>query len=379
MAVSAASPPSFLNGPSEANVNVIYNYTRFCQESKRRWTPLRITAVPSGTFLQTSTIYPRKGGLLAALRISYEGTFQLTKGGGALALPLGWPYSLLRTYRLLVNGETIQRGSGLDLWIRQQMRTTHFAGTTASFSVPNTDGTYTVRIYWYLPIEHDAITMAGVLFTPSDAVNIQVDLDWASQAEVFTLTGGAAITVGAASVKVWQKDYDIPQDLENGKPVLILPRMDLIHKIITQDIPVTNGGVQHFDLERQPIQLLRLWMGFFNGSSDWVDPAANMTSVGLTINTTTVLQQLAGYIKAEEDSENYNGRLNPNFWGFDLQAENAPRDSMLPRAYSELQADVDFGSTSVNVGSANLHVTQEGLATVAVRAPLNTTQKAKAA
>lgn len=369
MAITAQTPPQFLNAPE--NVSTVSNWQAFAQQTKKNWIPLDVQSTQSGLFATIQTFTVKKRGLIGAFRVVLEVPMQLALNSGTAALMLGYPYNLLKRCVFRVNGQNIISCSGLDLFVRNQIRSDHFAGTKAITTFPTgTSQTNTLRIPWYVPIEVDPYTMGGVIFAETDASTFEFELTWAPVSDAFALAGGATVAPNPATgavVKVLQKSYDLPPTTNSkGQPAVLVPDLSRVHNIISQDQNVTTNGLNNFNIQRPTGQLMRMWGGLYNGNAgDWADPSA-FSSIGLSWGgNIQPLMYRPAYMLSEENAEDYNGPLTPNQWCLDMVAENAVRDAVLPRSVQDLQANIDYGTSLTINSGAQQHFCQETLVPVA--------------
>lgn len=124
---------------------------------------------------------------------------------------------------------------------------------------------------------YDTTTLMGAIFAQTTSTSLELDLQWATLANLFTLTGNATATV-AAAVTVEAEFFSIPSDGQGG---IFIPDLSAFHSYVEN--VVQNGvgvGPNTFDLAGQGVgrQLMRLGYRIWNDSAPL--PVGDQTNIG---------------------------------------------------------------------------------------------------
>jgi hypothetical protein len=166
--------------------------------------------------------------------VRFSGSLVTAKGTGQINSTARWPYDMLKAVRFTANGASnVINASGGKLKAREVMKKSDlndrgvsqtFAGATVtqgtlasaseSWGVgSNTsnvaDGTYTVDLYWVVPIAEDEIDLSGAIFAATSSTDLTLQVDSETSANLFTLTNNAAVTL-TGNLQVTTIKYSVP-------------------------------------------------------------------------------------------------------------------------------------------------------------------------
>jgi len=285
------------------------NPAAFFAGTRRQRSPLASIATWQG-FGNTDTITMRRSGVLAALNVRVHGTVTTLKGTGTIATTWRFPYDVAR-FRFTANGQSnLINAHGWPLKARAIMRrgdlddrgvargvggaspgTSRTQGTLSLNSetwglgqgvTAIADGTYDVDLFYEIPVADDLATLLGAVFAQTTATSLDLNIDWAQKAELFTLTNDAAVTMNLG-VTVEPIIYSIPP---NGSGGIWLPDLSAFHSLVENRVAngVGNGNNEHV-LVGQGVgkQLERVFWRVFNNG------------VPLTVNSTNYDNIYWGY------------------------------------------------------------------------------------
>lgn len=246
-------------------------------------------------FGQQELVPIRKSGILADLELTFVGSLTLTPGTGTIATTGRWPLDLLASCKLTANGQTnIINCPGSALRAREFMTRTDLTDkgvtATAGGASPGTSitsgslklaseswapagpgvtalagGIYDVELTYVIPVAENYINLLGAIFAQTSATAIELVLQWANLADLFTLTGNAT----AAMTGSWRVNgmvFSIPGD---GKGGIWVPNLSQFHSLVTtRNVAVQNGG-NEFELAGQGVgrQLARLFFRTMTGAA----------------------------------------------------------------------------------------------------------------
>jgi hypothetical protein len=312
-------------------------------------------------------------GVLANVRIIFEGSLVVTTATGTCTATYQWPHNVMKRFSLSANGQTsLLSAEGMDLRARNQRiyRNPRDPITTATqtneFGDPQaggiTAGTYPVYLVWDVPIVHDMYTLTGALFAQSDQIYLSWRFTPAAVAELFTLTGTAAATL-TGTIKSTTTFFDVPYaDSNQGRKVLI-PDLQWLHGFVSSDLNFANTGDVKAPFIRTSGELLAYYAYLDNGGAAVIDPTA----------LNEIRFEYGGNRKPRVHAPpqtllyknvlDYNGRILPKagYSIFDFESDNPSRDLVFPKGVTELQTVYNIAAGTTINGNAHVHFVEEAL------------------
>jgi hypothetical protein len=261
-----------------------------------------------GGFGTTQNVPILQTGIVSKLRVKFAGTLTVTLGGGTAATTMGWPYNLIKRIRFSANGQSnLINASGWQLKARQFMERSDCndrgvpksiggtgagtartqgtlslnnenwgvgQGTTALVGAPTV---YDVDLEWEIPVSFDQVFLHGAIFAQTSSTDLNLALDMAAQAELFTLTGAATAVLAGAFV-VEAVLFTIPQGPDGS---VLVPDLSMFHSVIGSRFAGPTVGTNEVRLAGQGVgrQLMRLWFQTLNGAGS-VPLAVNDVNYG---------------------------------------------------------------------------------------------------
>ena len=193
-------------------------------------------------------------------------------------------------------------------------------------TVPAT-GAYTYALTWEIPVAFDDKTLIGAIFAQTSATDIELEITWETQANMFTVGGSASLT-STYSFEVLGEFYSIP----NVGGTLVVPELFSYHGLVASNLAgISSGEVEH-TLPGTGVgkQLMRL-IGQVQDTN--VPLAVNSTNYGKVgwrygANTTPedIPAQFLNAINVQDYGENLG--LYWGYWVHDFAHESAFRDSI---------------------------------------------------
>lgn len=254
----------------------------------------------------TTNITIPQVGIISGVILNFVGSLVVTPGAGAVASTARWPYDLFRKVQFTANGQTnLINASGAELRVREFMARGDLQdrgvergiggaspGTTrrqGSLSFQNENwgvgqnvtaiagATYDVDLSIFLPIAVDQVTMTGAIFAQTAATDLSIALQWATQADVFTATGGGTVAL-TGSVSVVPLAYSIPSDGAGG---ILIPDLQVFHSLISTSYGPPQNGENEIRIlgQGQGKTLGRIFFRTWNGTTP-APLAMNTTNYG---------------------------------------------------------------------------------------------------
>lgn len=340
-------------------------------------------------------------GIIGGLWIKFDGQVVVTLGGGTAATTAAWPYGLFKKIRFSANGQSnLINAGGWALKARQFMArsdlndrgvargiggaspgTSRTQGTLSMATedwgvgqnvtaIAGAPTTYPIQLCMFLPIAQDKVDLTGAIFAQTSSTDLQLAIDFATQAELFTLTG-AATAVLTGDLLVEAEVYTIPQD---GQGNIVVPDLSVFHSIIETRFGAPTNGLNEIRLAGQGVgrSLQRLWFRTHNGATP--APLAmndtNYAQVGWRYggnDTPEVWQDGRAQAYWAEDLFGCDFATHQGFGVLDWSSEFAFRDAIDEGAATELRLLAEI-PTGVTLTSPFLEYTQETLFAGAVGA-----------
>lgn len=352
----------------------------------RRQTVLQKTIGAWQGFGNTDVVDTLRSGILSGYTVKMQGTLVVTLNSGTVASTARWPYYVLRAARFQANGQSnLVNADGWMLRAREMMATPQLndrgvangiggaspgtsrtQGTLAmaseSWGVGSNvsaiaGGSYDVELSFYVPVAYERRTLTASIFCQTLSTTLELDLDWANLADLFTLTGAATV-VFTPTVTIEAEMFTIPSDGQGG---MFLPNLSAFHSFIQNRAPNSIAqGNNEVTLAGQGVgrQLMRIIFRYQNGSPPVPVPALTSAVLNVTepywrygTNTTPETWLDAQDLRYQNE-RNYGADMNmfagysvidfDRTWGF--------RDSVDEGSATELR----FGSTlSTNVSPSS--------------------------
>lgn len=324
-------------------------------------------------------------GIVAGVTTRFTGTLTVTAGTGTVASTARWPYGLLRNTKVMANGQSnLINVNGIQLKAREIMQrgdlddrgvanaiggaspgTTRLQGTMAlnseSWGVGSNvtgipTGSYDVEVSWFYPIAFDQVSLLGAIFAQTSATDLNVPIDWALPAELFTLTGNATVAL-TGSISREEVLFSIP---EGDGGVIIVPDLSSFHQLIASRQTGASVGENEIRFAGQGVgrQLERAYWQVYNGGLPGVPlplTAANFGQVQLRYGGNESPEIWDPWTLRHHVETTFNSDLGA-YWGFtvlDFCSEHALRDSIDMGAASELRFvhNIQSGVTLTNAAT----------------------------
>lgn len=338
-------------------------------------------------------------GIITRLKVRLFGTLTVTPGTGTAATTYRWPYGLVRAMRFTANGQSNLINAGgwalklINLAKRfpQDDRGVTQAVGGAAPGVNTSQGTlslaseswgvgqgvtalaagnYDVELIYDVPVAYDDVSLLGAIFAQTSSTDLQLSIDYANLADVFTLTGNATVTF-AGQVIVEGTVFTIPAGPNGG---IVVPNLSAFHSVTSSNLNALANGRTEITLPGQGIgrQLMRLAFRVLNGASfqPLAMNAANFSVINwLYGGNTTPEQWQDGRQLRSWDESLYNVDVGgvQGYGVMDFSSEFAPRDSIDEGAATQLR----FGFTipaAVALTNAVCEFTQQTIVAGAVGA-----------
>lgn len=270
-----ANPP-MLQGVQSPNVRI--DPATFYKATRRMRFPMLSSKAIQG--LGTSdNVQLKKTGVVAELEIRLGG--QVVIGGtiGTTTMSYSWPYDLVQKFKLSANGQSNlhdARGSEYkameylidgplsDRGVSQRygnatavnqgtLSLSHEdwggTGAASNYMAPGLNvaaiGTYPINLTYKIPVCADPVTLVGSVYGQSQATNLNLEIVWATQAQLFSAVGASAtVDFSGVTVDVTGVVYSIPN--VNGQ--YVVPDLSQFHQIVSQPSAAASAGALEYPI-----------------------------------------------------------------------------------------------------------------------------------
>lgn len=337
----------------------------------RRQNLLMKTAPSFAGFGSTDLVPILQTGIISHLRVRVFGNLNVAIGTGTAATTFQWPYNLIRALRFTANGQSNLinvSGWGLKLLANATRWPVDDRGVSNAFggAAPGTsftqgtlafaseswgvgsgvtalaNGNYDVELVFDVEVAYDPITLLGAVFAQTSSTDLELAIDWSPLANIFTLTGNAAVTFTPSYI-VEGTVFTIPS--VNGG--IVIPNLSAFHSVVESRAPnaVSNGN-NEIVLAGQGVgrQLMRLAFRTFNNQVPLAMNATNYNQLYWRFGGNTTPEIFAdGRILRHFDEMLYNSDVGAlaGYGVFDFSSLWAQRDSIDEGSATQLR----FGYT----------------------------------
>lgn len=367
-----------------------YNPKEFFKRTRRQLVLYKTISSWAG-FGNTDVVGTFRSGILAALNVKIAGSLVIALNSGTCATTPKWPYGILRNCRFQANGQSnLIAADGWFLRLREATRNEDFSdrgvqnyvggsspgtsrtqGTlaldTESWGVGSnvsglSSGTYSVELSIRVPVAYETKRLTGAVFCQTTSTTLELDLDWANETDLFTLTGAATVTF-SPTVSVEAEVYTIPKD---GKGGFFLPDLSNFHSYIqTKSNAAITAGNNEFTLAGQGVgrQLTGIFWRLWNSAAPVIPTDGNITQPYWRYGTNETPEEwLDGQTLRVQNERDYGVDISSlmGFLAIDFDREFAFRDVVDEGSATELR----FGesvSSSISLSSPYIEYAQDVL------------------
>lgn len=280
------------------------NPTEFFRRTRRHTATESQASYDSDDPQPTITFPLLRSDILAGITIRFVGSLTTVDGTGAVATTRRWIYDMIKAARFSANGvSNLVNVSGAKLKAREVMKkgdlddrgvSRVIAGATVtqgtlsmaseswgvgSAETAIADATYDIDVVWQVPVAEDEFDLAGAIFLATSSTDLSLSIDLATPAELFVLTGDAAVSL-TGSFQIESTKYSIP--IAGGQ--IVVPDLSLFHSLIQSRTTAISNA------ENEPVivgsgagqSLLRIFWQVWNGAGTAATPLAQTdTNFGL--------------------------------------------------------------------------------------------------
>ena len=312
-----------------------------------------------------------QSGLAAELLVKFDGTLVVGTAVSAAAGPR-WPYGLLGSFALSVNGQQDLFGViGEDLRVREDIAFPAFTEQADKFpgsiggGATVAVGSYPVSLSWRVPIATELVTLTGALYAQSPSTQIQVTISPAGIAHLVP-PGSGGSTVALTGTWTVTETFFVPAYDSQGR-IIVPSGIAYLHAMQAVDLPLTGTGDNRLLLVRGSGNMQRLFMAF-------TDSAGTRMSTAPGTATDELIDSLVLTYGATQFPYNWTPasdllRQNNLDYGFtppydyvvlDTLKQNPSRDAIVYAGLTEL-AVIATVDAAVTTTPGNAHLVQENL------------------
>lgn len=301
-------------------------------------------------------------GLLANLFIRVKGTLTVTPGSGTATLKAdqqGRPYGLVDRVQLTANsGTDIVNVSGFGLYLRNLMTDNAYVDILAAnmvegesgnpvYQFGTSSGANAVEFTLKVPVVTNERDLAGLIMLQNRETLMTLTLDWANAANLFTLTGNAAVSF-SGSAEVTMEYFSVPSDEKD------YPDLSLVHTLLEDKVDVDGTGDLQYTVPRGNIYMRIIHRVLLNAAPAGYDDVDRLV---LQYNQSEQPYMIDGHDVLYQQRERYKRDLPKGVyaWDFSYQGQaglGGARDLVNSRAITDFLSIVRI-NTAATLGSNN--------------------------
>lgn len=387
----AVPNPPMLQGVQAPDV--VVDPLTFYANTRRMRFPMQSSKAIAG--LGTSdSIQLKKTGVVSALEVQIGGSVVVGGTIGTTTASWEWPYNLVQKFKVSANGQSnlidargleikafdyLMKGDLNDRGVSQRVGNSTAitqgtlslshedwggTGAASNFIAPGLNvaavGTYPISLTYVIPIASDPVTLIGALYGQSQATNLNLEIAYATQAQIFSAVGASAtLDFTGVTVSVRGLVYSIPN--VNGK--YVVPDLSQFHQITSQPYGVASSGANEYNLSGTGTgrHLLRTLSNVYSSAAPLAVNATNYADLSWKYGGNDVPETVASGTGLRAINERQFCVDFGKAWGlfvWDFASENALRDIVDTGTTSDLRLVVNLVSTPTN---GQLWICQENL------------------
>lgn len=387
----AVPNPPMLQGVQAPDV--VVDPLTFYANTRRMRFPMQSSKAIAG--LGTSdSIALKKTGVVAGLEIRIAGSVVIGGTIGTTTMSYEWPYNLVQKFKLSANGQSnlfdvrglevkaleylidgplsdrgvSQRYGNATAVTQGTLSLSHEdwggTGAASNYMAPGLNvaaiATYPISLTYVIPVASDPVTLIGAIYGQSQATNLNLEIVYATQSQLFSAVGASAtVSFTGVTVDVTGLVYSIPN--VNGK--YVVPDLSQFHQVVTQPYGVASSGANEYNLSGTGTgrHLLRSLFNTYSSSVPLVMNSTNYADLSWKYGGNDVPETYANGDKLRATNERQARVDIGKNWGFglwDFCSQNALRDIVDTGSTSDLRLVVNLVSTPTN---GQLWICQENL------------------
>jgi len=244
----------------------------FLEKTRQNWIHMPKKAITLGSTMQIGPL--TKTGYLGTLYLMVKGTMTIIDGDANTTLKDvhdGKPFGMIKELRMLVNGTTIHRIPGYQLWLHNLLSqrsqfldqagaaapggyalSRPYAYAAAGAVAPGTANPW--RFMVALPLSLNKLDLEGLLLLQTPDTEVIIEIDWAKDTDLFTIGAGDSVT-WAGDLYTLMEVYSVPTggrqfqpDGYNGKP-------GFLRSLLYQEKAISQVGDFSYALDRNNVYL----------------------------------------------------------------------------------------------------------------------------
>jgi hypothetical protein len=227
-------------------------------------------------------------------------------------------------------------------------------GAAANFMAPGLNvaaiATYPIDLTYFIPLAADQVSLVGSIYGQSQATNLNLEIVYSSQAELFSAVGGAAtISFAGVTFDVTGVVYSIP----NVGGRYVVPDLSQFHQIseFRQGGLVSGANEVNLPGTGAGRTLLRLLWNVYSSATPLAMNATNFSDVAWKYGGNDVPETLPNGQKLRALNERQTGCDIGANWGlalWDFASQHALRDAVDTGSTSDLRIVIGLVSSPTN-------------------------------
>lgn len=349
MGAGAIHLPDFYNAPRVGLYTS--NDHQFDLLTQRLDIPVQVQAIPGSVLGETMSFKIPGRGIVSDIRLHFDLSL-VVASYSAFTLYDKWIYDMVRQVTVRANNTDLVKLSGMDLQVlRQQRYQSADFSDVESTAVAAANATYSLDFMLDIPLCTDPQTRKGAVFAQTDDTTIEVEIQFESASNLYTLTTTTFAFTGSVRAEVTA--WEVPTiNAPNGQRALVLPDLS-VHSIInTRRLYINSAGIHRVPFSQTYGQLLRYnWVIWDESAKGFINPlTGGVGDIKFQYGQNQTLRRHSVRNLMHLNAQWYRDVLQSDYLAFDFVAENSFRDVVVPADVMDMELEIDLSSVTIAAG-----------------------------
>lgn len=358
MGATALHQPDIWNAPRVGNY--VINPEMFSALTQRMDIPQNTQTLPGSVVGERLAWQLPARGVISDVRLHFDLSV-LIASFSAQTLLDNFPYGLIRQLTIRANNTALVSCTGMDLKILRAMRyrTSDFSDIETT-TVAGSNGAKDVDFFIDVPLCTDPTTRTGSVFAQTEDTKIEVDIQFESQANLATLTGGTTWTWSGV-IRPEVVSWEIPQVTTNAGRAVVLPDLGVHSMIGSRNTFIAANTKQKIGFSRTYGQLLRYaWTTWDESAKGYLNAlTAGPTNIVFQYGQNQRLREHAARHLLHLNAQWYRDILPNGYLCLDFVSENSFRDVVVPGEVMDMEVELDYTAATALANGDYVHTLEQ--------------------
>lgn len=349
MGANALHQPDIWNAPRVGSY--VINAEMFGALTQRMDIPQNTVQLPGQVVGERVNWQLPARGIISDVRLHFDLSVLVATFSSQTQLDL-FPYGLIRNITVRANNTALVSCTGLDLQIMRQMRyrNSDFS-SIENVTVAGSNGAKDVDFFIDVPLCTDPTTRTGAVFAQTEDTKIEIDIQFESQANLATLSGGTTWTWSGV-IRPELIAWEIPQVTTNNGRAVVLPDLGVHAMLGSRNTPVNANTKWKVGFSRTYGQLLRYaWTIWDDSAKSFLNPlTGGLNGVVFQYGQNQRLREHSPRHLQHLNTQWYRAPLSRGYQCLDFVAENSFRDVVVPGEVMDMEIELDLTGASLAAG-----------------------------